>query len=525
MKRLLIAAACASAALLAAEPATALTKIEGEYQLMMELRKDLRVFPWDYDSNDGAVSNPLQLRVFSQPRTGVETFMKVEAAWQQGNNGLDRPEFQYREAHVRLRREMGPRGIDTYLFSRQRRFWVDNYLIRFVDDREASGLRLDTWGFGGGNATFIIGDQSNQLDPANLIDSYASRYNMPREFVPRDSLIAQARMRTDDMYVVRLRREFFEDRRLRAGLTWNRYEGWSGRDSVSDRQEWNSVVGVDTRYRLGNTDLSFEYGVSRLRVGEANGQELSFFKKSTGIPLGDRSVMQAEVRSVRLGTQRMGYLSVTPGWWFRGPLYQNNLGGPGSDETGFIVQSYYLLPERAITISNQILGYQNKNTPSMRRVHEVYHEIYIEFVNGFTGKSSYRRRDQFENDRRQVLRDAFLSWTNELQVESRLAWLRVQSKLQNIGRPDRKQLFVIEDRINLTDELKVYSRFALGNDPNRLRKGIFTQLQYRPTGNMEVFLQYGPDNIGGGSNPVEDGNLAGSGDQFDELKFILKGYF
>lgn len=526
MTRPLWMAALAGAVLIAAAPASALTRLEGEYQLMMQLRKDLRAFPWDFDSNDGAVSNPLQLRVFSQPRPGVETFMKVEAVWQQGNNGLDRPEFQYREAHARFRREMGPRGFDAHLFSRQRRFWVDNYLIKFVDDREASGVRLDTWGFGGANATFIVGDQSNQLDPANLIESYANRNGVPRGYpVPRDSLIAQARLRTDDLYVVRLRKEFFRDRRLRTGLTWNRYEGWNGRDSLSNRQDWNSVLGFDARYRWGDTDIAFEYGVSRLRPGVTLSQELSVFDRSTGIPLDERAVMQAEIRSVRIGSQRLGYLSVAPGWWFRGPLYQNNLGGPGSDETGFIVQSYYLLPERAITLSNQVLGYQNKNTPNRRRVHEIYNEIYVEFVNGFTGKTAYRRVDQFETDRRQLLRDTFLSWTNELQVESRLAYLRVQSKLQNIGRPDQKQLFVIEDRINLTDQLKIYNRFALGNDPNRLRKGIFTQLQYRPTGNMELFIQYGPDNIGGGSNPVEDGNLAGSGDQFDELKFILKGFF
>ena len=58
-----------------------------------------------------------------------------------------------------------------------------------------------------------------------------------------------------------------------------------------------------------------------------------------------------------------------------------------------------------------------------------------------------------------------------------------------------------------------------------LRKAVFTQLQYRPTGNMELFLQYGPDYIGGGSMPVDEGNLNGSGDQRDLIKFILKGNF
>jgi hypothetical protein len=510
---------------LAAPAAMAATQVNGEYQLMMQLRKDLRAFPWDFDSNDGAVGNPFELRLLSQPRAGAEAFLKVQAQWNPGDNNRLRPEFQYRESHLKFRREMRANGFESYLFSRQRRFWVDNYLVRFVDDREATGVRLNTWGFWGMNASFIVGDQSNQLDPANLITNYADRYGMPREFVPRDSLIAQARMRTDDLYVVRLRRDFLKERRLRVGFTWNRYEGWSGRDSVSDRGPWNSVTGFDTRYRWGDTDIAFEYGFSRQREGEASDIELSVLNHSTGLHIPDRSVMQAEVRSVRIGTVRTGYIAITPQWWARGPLYQNSLGGPGSDEVGFNIQTYYLLPERAVTLSHQLGGYGAKNDSRRRRVKDSYYEIYVEFINGFTGKSAYRRRDQHERDRQEELKDTFLSWTNELQVESRLAYLRVQSKLQNIGRPDHKQLFVIEDRINLTDRLKIYNRFALGNDPQRLRKGVFTQLQFRPTGSMEMFLQYGPDNIGGGSNPVEDDNLAGSGDQFDELKFILKGSF
>lgn len=503
------------------------TKLEGEYQLMMEMRKDLRAFPWDYDSNDGANSNYAQFRLFSQPRSGVETFVKFEGRWYRGGNESERPVFQYQEGHVRLRREFGSRGLDTYLFSRQRRFWVDNYLIRFVDDRgDAQGVRLDTWGFGGFNTTFIVGDQSNQLDPANLLATYENRYGIPPPYAPRDSLVRQARLRTDDLYVARVKREFFGDRRLRVGMTWNRYEGWAGRDSTSDRTDWNSVLGFDGRYRVRGTDLSFEYGFSRqYRSGDVPQSTFTLFRDPTGIHPPQRAVMQAEIRSLRLGTQRLGYLNFAPGWWSRGPLYQNSLGGPGNDETGFSLQGWYLLPERAVTYSSSLTRYGQKASARRREVRELYNELYVEFVNGFTGKTAYKRRDEFERDRNQILRDTYLSWTNELQVESRLAYLRIQTKLLNIGRPDHKQLFVIEDRINLTEKTKIYSRFALGNDPSRLRKGIFTQLQYRPTGNMELFLQYGPDNIGGGSNPVEDGNLAGSGDQYDELKLILKGTF
>jgi hypothetical protein len=519
-----VTAALLTAAIALAPAANAQTKLEGEYQLMMQLRKDLRAFPWDFDSNDGAVSNPLQLWVFSQPRTGTEAFVKSEAVWRSGDNGNERPEFQFREAHARFFRSGPLLGFDARLFSRQRRFWVDNYLVKFVDDREATGVRLDLWSPMTPNLTLIAGDQSNQLDPSNLISNYAGSA-MPREFVPVDSLVDQAKMRTDDMYVMRMRQEFFQDRRLRLGVTWNRTEGWAGRDSVSDRQPWNSVWGFDSRYRWRDTDIAFEYGFSRREFGDVPDPELSFFRKSTGISLPDRAVFQGEIRSIRFGSTRWGHIGVTPGWWSRGPLYANSLGGPNSDEKGFNIQTYYLLPERAITYTNQFSSYGQVLNARRRRVTEIYNELYIEFVNGFTGKTAYRRRDEFERDRRVPLRDAYLSWTNELQVESRLAYLRVQSKLQNIGRADGKQLFVIEDRINLSDRTKIYNRFALGNDPSRLRKGVFTQLQYRPTDRMEMYLQYGPGDIGGGSNPVEDGNLTGSGDQYDELKFILKGSF
>lgn len=514
-----IALLAAALGLLITSAADAITKVEGDYQLMAELRKTDRAYPWDWDSNSYDTFNNAQLRLFSQPRTGVEAFLKVESDWHPNDNNGARPEFQYREAHLRFRKEMGKRGIDSYWFSRQDRFWVDSYLIPFVYGRgDAQGIRLESWGFGGMNTTFIVADQSSQFNPAD--------FSADAPVIPRDSIAAQRVLRTDDMYVVRLRKEFLKDQRLRTGFTYNRFEGWTGRDSINGPSPWTSVFGFDSRYRLGGTDISLEYGESRPTNETGNGRanELTIFKRSTGIRLPDRSVVQAEIRSIKLGTEKTGYVNIAPGWWSRGPLYRNSIGGPSSDETGFIVQSYYLLPERAITYSNQLLWYGNK-VYSKNATREVYNELYVEFVNGFTGKTAYRHRDTYSPSGGVLRKDTRLEWFNEVQVESRLAWLRVQSKLRDIGKPERKQLFVIENSLNLTNHMKVYNRFALGNDASILRKGLFSQLQYRPTGNMEMFLQYGPDYIGGGSNPVDEGNLNGNGDQFDIIKFILKGNF
>lgn len=510
-----------SAALIVLLPPAAhsLTKLEGEYQLMAEMRKSSRAYPWDWDSNSYDTFNNVQFRLFSQPRPGVEAFLKVESDWHPNDNNGLRPEFQYREGHLRFRKEMGKRGIDSYWFSRQDRFWVDRYLIPFVNGRgDAQGIRLETWGFGGFNTTFVVADQSSQFNPADFAA------NDP--VISRDSIAAQRALRTDDLYVARLRREFFQDKQLRLGFTFNRFEGWTGRDSTNGPSPWNSVYGFDGRYRFRNTDFSLEYGESRPtnRTGNGRANELTLFKRSTGIRLPDRSVIQGEIRSLKLGTPRLGYLNVAPGWWSRGPLYRNSIGGPSSDETGFIIQSFYLLPDRAITYSNQLRWSGNK-VFSRNATRELYNELYVEFVNGFTGKTAYRKRDTYSPSGGFLRKETRLEWFNEIQVESRLAWLRVQSKLRDIGKPERKQLFVIENSLNLTTKTKVYNRFALGNDASILRKGLFTQLQYRPTGNMEMFLQYGPDYIGGGSTPVDEGNLNGNGDQIDIIKFILKGNF
>ena len=520
--------------------AQAATTINGEYQLMMELRKSFRAYPWDWDSNDDATGTPARFWIVSTPASGAEVFFKVVADWRRNDNQSDRPDFQYDQAHIKYRREKGKHGFETMLFSREDRFWTNRYLIPFVNGRgDAQGIRLDTWGFAGTELTLIAADQSSQLDPQDAINkAYGGRLfpqgNAPYPIgpiAPVDSLLAQRKLRTDDMYVARLRRSFFKGGPLKAGFTLNRSESWSGRDSINSSKLWNSVFGFDTRFHftkgpsfIRDADMAVEYGQSGPVMNNLINPQLTFFREPTKIRLSDRSVAQAEFRSIKVGTPRIGYLNVTPGWWMRGPAYQNNMGGPGSDETGFIIQSYYLLPERAITYSNQLLWY-GKKAESRNKTREVYNELYIEFLNGFNGKTAYRRREDYQQRGPYMVRTPHNSWTNELQVESRLAWMRFQSKLQDIGRPEAKQLFVIEERLNLTDRMKIFNRFALGNDPSILRKAIFTQLQYQPTSNMEMFLQYGPDDIGGGSNPVEDGNLAGSGDQSDVFKFILKGNF
>lgn len=495
------------------------TKLEGDYHLMADLRKWDRIVLWDYDANSYDVYNNVQFRLFSTPMTGVESFMRFEAAFNQSDNNNPQPEFKWREGHLRFRREFGKRGVDTYVFSRQDRFYIDWHLVPWVYGRgDAQGVRFDTWGWNKTSATLIASDRSGEFNPANFPD-------VPHQ--PRDSIAAQRAKRTADAWVVRLRRNFLKQDALRSGLTVTRFEGWKGQDSTSSPEPWNSVVGVDLRWRVHDLDVSVEYGQSFDQVprpDSVHAPVVTAFKRPLGFRLDDAAIIATEIRSFKFGTPKYGYMNSTPGWWSRGPKYQNSLGGPNADETGFFLNNYYLFPERALTWTGNLLWY-GPRTYSRVRTRELYNELYVEFVNGFTGKTAYKRRDVYRPGRTTTLRETHLDWLNELQVESRLAWLRVQTKLRDIGTPDKKELFVVENRIKLSPRTTIYDRYAFGNDPSVLRKAVFVQLQYRPTGNVEMYLQYGPDYIGGGSMPVDEGNLNGSGDQRDIVKFILKGNF
>lgn len=515
------AAALASAlALFAAlsAPARAATTLNGDYTLTLDIRKDQRFFPWDWESNNGENWAGANFRLFSQPRPNIEAFLRFEADWNPSTNNSLRPEFQYREAHMRFARTRADRGWETYVFSRQDRYWVDNYLIQTVQGGPlgaggSQGIRLNTWGYGGVFGNFIVSDFGDQYippNPANPNQAPTSPFS------------------TDDAYIARLRREFFR-RQLRLGFTWNRRVENELGEAAAGALVSSQVYHFDARYRFRGADYSAEWAWSEsptpsVLYPEALDRKLTVFGRGTRIHLPDNAVLEAEIRTLSLGNSRTGYFNLVPRYWNRGPTWQNRLGGPARDETGYSTQFYWVLPERAVTLTFNHVDASNYATQK-RRYLEDYYEAYIEFVNGFTGKAYLRKRDETRREGGLVTLDEQDDLFAELQVESRLAWLLVQTKFRDFGSPDEKQLFAVASSINLRSDLKLYNRFVFANDATILRKGIFMQLQYRPSSTVEMFLQYGTDYIGGGSVPVDDGNLAGNADQADILKFILRGSF
>lgn len=520
--------ACAACMLVSA--AHAQTKLEGEYQFLIDNRKQDRFYPWDYDSNNNDSFAQVQLRLFSAPYPNVEAFLRTEAEWNSGSNNNQRPLLQFREAHLRFRREFGKRGIDSYVFSRQDRFYVENHLIRVVQGGEAGnfgngqGVRLDTWGFAGLRTALIYSDYSGLcLDPTRG---------------PAGSTICEPvrSAETDDGYVGRVWRPFFADK-LRLGTTYNRKNERETADRIQNLQ-FTEVFATDLRLTLFDIDYRIEMArgrenilKGRVRTGELRADALdwrlskfSFSDPQAALP--DDIVFKAEARSFRFGRPQFGYFNVAPAAWVLGPQFRNQMGDGNNDEKGYAINSWYLLPARAITLTTNWVQYE-KEVFQQRKVQEFYEEIFTEYVNGFTTKFAYRRRRTEDlNAATQEIRltkndDLF----GELVVENRLAWLRVQGRIKDLNTAFKKDLMSIETAVNVSQHVKVYNRYTFANDPGRQRKGLFTEVQYRPTGSVEMFLSYGPFWIGSGSNPVYEGNLEGSGDQRDLLRLLVKGNF
>jgi hypothetical protein len=221
----------------------------------------------------------------------------------------------------------------------------------------------------------------------------------------------------------------------------------------------------------------------------------------------------------------MGYYNIAPFYWYTGPDFSNPLGDGLRDERGFFINTWYLFPERALTLTVNY-GEWQRQIYEQKDFSELFLELYTEYVNGFTSKIFYRHKKT--TDFSSLLRDEITRNYDlflEIQVESQLAWTRVQGKIKNLDQPNQKELASLEARVNLTDKVKLYNRFTFGNDPARLRESFFAELQYRPRHNMEMFLSYGPWWIGDSDNPVDDGDLEGGAENKDIIRFILKGFF
>ena len=113
--------------------------------------------------------------------------------------------------------------------------------------------------------------------------------------------------------------------------------------------DYNQVIAYDLKIHNGNYYFSTEFAASRvpsdsmiISMNDEYGEE-DFFKSNVAI--------KSELIGLRLGDPKLGFWFFTPGFFSYGNTYRNYMGDNQSNRHGFWLNSYYLVPQKAITLT------------------------------------------------------------------------------------------------------------------------------------------------------------------------------
>ncbi len=488
------------AALLKAGP----IKMEGYLEGQFGRTYDSDEYKWNmWDPN-----YYIETRFFSSPLKNAEMFFKIYADNDKGTDtykNSGRAEALLGEGHVQYLYEKYGWGAKSVLFTRESgHYWTDGSMLGIVNTGSVNnggngqGVRFDTWYPYGGSFTYVFSDFSSGEG--------------------------------DDVHLMRYRQSLSE--RVRFGVFYQRKNY-----STAQENDYNEVAAVDFHAGMGRYILNTEFAWSDVPAEEdvqAQNDEYSgfndFFKSNVAA--------KAELMGFRIGTAKLGYILMKPGVWSYGDTYRNYMGEDHRNEYGYWLDTKYLVPNRAITITLNYSTWRNQvadtvyvttlqDTMYVSKPKEVYNpgtnlysEMYIEFVKGFKGKVFFNKKDEETNNTLEKHYDLFM----ELSVENRLAKLLTQFKIKDMGEDSEVQLTGVEVSVNLTDKWKFFMRGMIATDDVGSRHSIFGEIQYRLSGNTELYLQYGPS-WWGQYGLVNDDSFATGGDMQKEVKLILKGWF
>jgi len=479
--------------------------LKGYIEAQFGTKYDTDSFHWNMWDPDYKT----ELRLWTSPISNSEAFVKLYAdKWNSSGQMMDHTEALLSEAHISYRQETRGRGFAAILFTRENNhYWTDGSMLNVLNtgsvnnDGNGQGVRIDIWEQWGGSASYVFSDFSQG--------------------------------ESDDIHLLRLRQSFW-DEKFKTGLFFQRKNYGSGA-----KKEYNQVIATDDKIRFSNYQFNIEFAVSTV----PSEQELSDTNKShhgeswekfkTGdVVDGFRELFKSDVaakcelRGLKLGSSDVGYWFIKPGVWCYGKGYRNYMGENKYDECGLWVDSYYMLPRRAITFTLNYFQYKKIESKifstgkSLEPVTNLYAEIYLEFVNGFKGKIYYNKKDEVWHGEKYKHYDFF----TELSVENRLAKLLTQFKIKDINEVNEKQIAGIECSVNLTEHWKAFVRGLVANDRVGARVNFFGELLYRIGGNSELYLQYGPSWYGA-YGLVNDDSFISGGTMQKELKLVLKTWF
>ena len=468
--------------------------MEGFYEGQFGRGYESDIFEWNiWDPN-----LYLETRLHGSPVKNSDYYIKFYADKDFSQN--IRPLAVLSEGHIGFKNEQNNFGFSSILFTREsHHFWYDGSMLGIVNtgsvnnDGNAQGARFDFWHSLNRSMTYVFSDFSQGSG--------------------------------DDIHLLRYRQSLFNNK-LKTGFSFQKKYYSTGAE-----KDYNQVLAQDFKLNLGKYYFANEIAISQVPsdtlINKLNSSYLqSEFLKSN-------IAVKAEFRGFSIGHPKFGYYFINPGYFSYGNTYRNYMGDNNYNNYGFWINSYYLVPKRAITL---ILNY----TQSQKIVADtitifsdslfvkeildptknLYGEIYIEFINGFRGKLAFSKKDEIWQGNSYKHYDLL----SELTVENSLAKLLAQFKVKDIGQTWEKYITGLELSVNLAGKWKVFTRGMVVNDRVGSRYSIFAELQYRTNGNTELYLQYGPSNWGQ-YGLVNDESFVSSGEMRKELRLIVKGWF
>jgi len=487
-------------------------KMEGFFEGQLGKNYESDFFKWNtWDPNFY-----LETRFYGSPVANSNFYFKFYSDKDNDNYKFTsfNSEAVFTEGHIDFRQEKNGNGFSTTLFTRESgHYWTDSSLLGIVNtgsvnnDGNGQGVRFDVWHSKKGSMTYVFSDYSQGAG--------------------------------DDIHLFRIRQSFLKNK-LKAGVFFQRKNSLEyNEQEAKNMEEYNQVVATDLKLSLGRYFFNGEIALTQdsdedIRALTEQHREdglKGFFKSNVATKL--------ELSGFKIGTSKFGHWFFTPGIYCYGDSYLNEMGDDKSDEIGYWLNSYYLVPKRAITLylnyshnewivpeSIEVISINDSNQyvstikETRNPKSNLYCEAYIEFINGFKGKIFFNKQD----DKWKEVIYKHYDFFTELSVENRIAKLLTQFKIIDIGETTEKQIVGIELSANLSDKWRVFSRGMIANDRVGSRHCIFGEIQYRVSGNTELYLQYGPSWYGQ-YGLVNDDGFASNGNMQEELKFIIKGWF
>lgn len=475
-------------------PAAAVTSLEGYSSIMTELSSSGGGDPsW-------GLSNPqlyAEFRLKSSPWQDIDSFMKISAESNRWVDDAKDTKFFFREAHLRFHASK----FETHLFAGQDRFWLNEPLLQIVDSGQvkhddygprAQGIRLDFWDTHGFSGAAFASERSDYVSVGWSELSSVEQGYYPGS-APGDTISSS----TDDYRGFRVNKKVFHDQ-IRLGSTYARKDynetAYSGSGTGFDE-----TVALDAELSLG------ELLPPLTRFGTITW--VSEYGRTTSGHLWDDedpgvNGFKTEFRNIRVGPTRFlgSWETYGKDFYNQGLAHgdRQNLNGYSQ----YYIEGHYRVPTKAVNLKGWVRHAEpedpmvTSHAQSVGVTDEWGSEAYIEFLNGFTGKTEYK-----------VYEDNNGTWPNlffELTGENRLVKLRTQFRIRDIDTDYEVTAYGFEANVNLSDVWKFYARVMNVDEATESRQTAFAQVRYLGWNSAEFFVEFG--------NPDHSNDLVNDGD-------------